>query len=315
MKLTIKDIAVLAKVGKSTVSRVLNNDPKVSEATRQKVEAIIQQYGFQPSKSARAMRGVANKTIGIIVTRLSSSAENQALSSILPLLYGEQCEPIIVESQFKPELVKEHLTFFHQRGVDGVILFAFSELDEQDLIEWQHKMVVIAKNYPEMASVYYQDQKAIELLMSHLYQQGHRHIHYLGVKDHDRTTGYLRHQAYQKFCQQHQLNPCSIQGELGYEWAYQNVQAVISEQISAIICATDTQAIGVLKYLQEQQLPPIQVCGVGNNPLLHFLFPNIISIDLGFAHIGKAVVEQLFALLNGKEKQHICVDCALVLPK
>lgn len=315
MKLTIKDIAILANVGKSTVSRVLNNDPKVSEATRQKVEAIIQQYSFQPSKSARAMRGVTHKTIGIIVTRLSSSAENQALSSILPLLYAEQCEPIIVESQFKPEQVKEHLAFFQQRNVDGVILFGFSELNEADLVEWQHKMVVIARNYADMACVYYHDQKAIELLMTHLYQQGHRHIHYLGVKDQDRTTGYLRHQAYQQFCQQHQLTPCAIQGELGYEWAYHNVQAVISEQISAIICATDTQAIGVVKYLQEQQLQAIQVCGVGNNPLLHFLFPNIISIDLGFAHIGSIVVEQLFALLNSSEKRHICVDCSLVLPK
>lgn len=314
MRLTIKDIANLAKIGKSTVSRVLNNDPKVSIETRQKVEAIIQQYGFQPSKSARAMRGVRNKTIGIIVTRLSSSAENQALSSILPLLYAQQCELIIVESQFKTSLVKEHLAFFQQRAVDGVILFAFSELDEKDLYEWRNKMVVIAKDYAEMSCVYYQDQKAIELLMSHLYQQGHRHIHYIGVKDQDRTTGYLRHKAYQRACQQYQLSPYSIQGELGYEWAYKNVQAVISEQVSAIICATDTQAIGVIKYLQEQKLPQIQVCGVGNTPLLHFLFPSIVSIDLGFCDIGKVVVEQFFTLLNSKEKQHICLDCKLIVP-
>lgn len=111
-KLTIKDIARLSAVGKSTVSRVLNNDPNVSDNTREHVQKIIAQYGFQPSKSARAMRGVSDRVIGIIVTRLSSTAENQALSSILPLLYAQQCEPIIVESQFKPQLVDEHLAFF-----------------------------------------------------------------------------------------------------------------------------------------------------------------------------------------------------------
>lgn len=310
-KLTINDIAQLSGVGKSTVSRVLNNDPNVSSVTREKVEKIIREQGFQPSKSARAMRGVKNRAVGIIVTRLTSSAENQALSGILPLLYAEQCEPIIVESQFKPSLVKEHLKFFQKRGVDGVILFAFSELDEAMLNGWQQKMVVIARRYPSISSVCYDDHKAVTMLMERLYQQGHRHIHYLGVKDADQTTGFTRHQAYLQFCQQYNLPIRSIQGELGYDWAYRNVQAVISEPISAIVCATDTQAIGVVKYLQEQQRRDIQVCGVGNNPLLHFLFPNVISVDLGFSAVGDFVVDQLFVLLKGEPIQHTVVACQL----
>lgn len=311
-KLTINDIASLCGVGKSTVSRVINQDPKVSQQTREKVEKIIRELGFQPSKSAQAMRGLKMRTVGIIVTRLTSSAENQALSGILPLLYASQCEPIIVESQFKPQAVQEHLAFFRQRGVDGVILFAFSDLDERLLADWSHKMVVIAKRYPSISSVCYDDKQAVTLLMERLYQQGHRHIHYLGVKNSDQTTGLARHQAYQQFCQSHQLSAKSIQGELGYQWAYQNVPALLSDDVSAIVCATDTQAIGVVKFLQEQQLNHIQICGVGNNPLLHFLFPNVISVDLGFSSIGKAVVDQLFALLEGKPLQHIVADCHLL---
>lgn len=311
-KLTINDIARLGGVGKSTVSRVLNNDPKVRLETREKIEKIIQQYGFQPSKSARAMRGVGHRTIGIIVTRLASNAENQALSGILPLLYAAQCEPLIVESQFNPTLVQEHLDFFQRRGVDGVILFAFTKLDEKSLSKWTQKMVVIAKKYNTISSVCYDDQKAVSLLMQQLYQLGHRQIHYLGVSDNDQTTGYLRHQAYLQFCLQHQLAPRAIQGELGYDWAYQHIQALISAETSAILCATDTQAIGVMKYLQEQKRQDIQVCGVGNNPLLHFLFPNVVSVDLGFANIGETVVNQLFALLAGGEIQHFVVDCELI---
>ncbi len=53
-RLTIKDIARLSGVGKSTVSRVLNQDPKVSDKTRAKVEKIIAEQGFLPSNSARA---------------------------------------------------------------------------------------------------------------------------------------------------------------------------------------------------------------------------------------------------------------------
>lgn len=71
-KLTILDIARLAGVGKSTVSRVLNQDPKVKQATRERVEQIIAEHGFVPSKSARAMRSQSQQVVGIIVSRLDS---------------------------------------------------------------------------------------------------------------------------------------------------------------------------------------------------------------------------------------------------
>lgn len=312
-KLTIKDIAQLSGVGKSTVYRVLNQDPRVSAKTRKRVEEIIAQYDFQPSKSARAMRGIGTKTIGIIVSRLSSISENTALATMLPLLYAHQCEPIIVESQFNPNLVKSHLDYFSQRGVDGVILFAFSELDERNLLLWQDKLVVIARNYADISSVYYNDEQAIQALMQYLYQQGHRTINYLGVKDQDKTTGYLRHRAYLAFCQQHQLEANSIQGELGYEWAYQHVSAVLSPQISALVCATDAQAIGAIKYLQEHKLQHIQVCSMGNNPLLHFLFSNILTVDLGYAQAGESAVQQLLDLLETQKISHSCVDYQLLL--
>ncbi|SUC20322.1 trehalose repressor [Proteus mirabilis] len=99
-KLTINDIAKLCGVGKSTVSRVLNQDPMVNEETRKKVNSIIEKYKFTPSKSARAMRGYSNRSFGIIVTRLDSYAENQAVSAILPILYQNNIDPIILESQF-----------------------------------------------------------------------------------------------------------------------------------------------------------------------------------------------------------------------
>ena len=83
MKLTINDIAKLCGVGKSTVSRVLNHDPKVNPITREKVLSVIEQYHFQPSRSARAMRGIATKVIGIIVTRLDFPSENRVLRGIL----------------------------------------------------------------------------------------------------------------------------------------------------------------------------------------------------------------------------------------
>ena len=66
-RLTIKDIARLSGVGKSTVSRVLNNESGVSQRTRERVEAVMNQHGFSPSRSARAMRGQSDKVVAIII--------------------------------------------------------------------------------------------------------------------------------------------------------------------------------------------------------------------------------------------------------
>lgn len=138
-RLTIKDIARLSGVGKSTVSRVLNNEGSVSPQTRERVEAVIRQQGFTPSKSARAMRGQSDKVVGIIVSRLDSPSENQAVRTMLPLLYQQGFDPIVMESQFETRLVQEHLHVLHQRNVDGVILFGFTGLTAAMLKPWQEK--------------------------------------------------------------------------------------------------------------------------------------------------------------------------------
>ncbi len=99
-RLTIKDIARLSGVGKSTVSRVLNNESGVSQRTRERVEAVMNQHGFSPSRSARAMRGQSDKVVAIIVTRLDSLSENLAVQTMLPAFYEQGYDPIMMESQF-----------------------------------------------------------------------------------------------------------------------------------------------------------------------------------------------------------------------
>jgi len=162
-RLTIKDIARLSGVGKSTVSRVLNNEGSVSPQTRERVEAVIRQQGFTPSKSARAMRGQSDKVVGIIVSRLDSPSENQAVRTMLPLLYQHGFDPIVMESQFETRLVEEHLHVLQQRNVDGVILFGFTGLTAAMLSPWQEKMVVLAREYDGFSSVCYDDDGAVRL--------------------------------------------------------------------------------------------------------------------------------------------------------
>ncbi|CNH69974.1 trehalose operon repressor TreR [Yersinia pekkanenii] len=297
-RLTIKDIARMSGVGKSTVSRVLNNEGSVSPQTRERVEAVIRQQGFTPSKSARAMRGQSDKVVAIMVSRLDSPSENQAVRTMLPLFYQQGYDPILMESQFDPALVSEHLHVLQQRHVDGVILFGFSGLTAEMLSPWQEKMVVLAREYPGFSSVCYDDDGAVRLLMDKLRQAGHRHISYIGVQPSDATTGMRRHQSYLDYSQQHGLVATVALGELSYQSGFQLAPQVIKPDTSALVCASDTIAMGVSKYLQQQGQQHIQVCGIGNTPLLHFLFPNTLSVELGYGSAGEKAALQLLDQLN-----------------
>lgn len=297
--LTIKDIAKLSGVSKSTVSRVINHDPMVKQATRNKVLAIIEQYQFTPSKSARAMRGYGNKVIGIIVTRLDSMAENQAVRAMLPIFYQHGYDPIIIESQFNVIKVKEHLAMLKRKQADGLVIFAFTGLDSILLSDWQNKSVIMARSYTDYTCVCYDDVGAVTDLLTYLYTiKKHQKIAYIGVEQQDQTTGALRYQAYVNFCQQHSITPNACLGQLTYRYGYDVAPVILADSPSAIICATDAIALGLNKYLQEKQLNQIVVASVGSSELLNFLFPNTLFIELGFDQAGAYAAHELLRMLQ-----------------
>ncbi|POP45583.1 trehalose operon repressor [Superficieibacter electus] len=311
-RLTIKDIARLSGVGKSTVSRVLNNESGVSERTRERVEAVMQQHGFSPSRSARAMRGQSDKVVAIIVTRLDSLSENLAVQTMLPVFYEQGYDPIMIESQFSPAMVEEHLGMLQRRNIDGVVLFGFTGIRAEILARWQPSLVLLAREAKGFASVCYDDEGAIQTLMQRLYDRGHRHISYLGVPHHDVTTGQRRHQAWLTFCKQHELATVSALPGLTMKQGYEHVAQVLMPETTALVCATDTLALGASKYLQEQRIESVQLASVGNTPLIKFLHPEIVTVDPGYAEAGRRAASQLIEQINGRsEPQQIVIPATL----
>ena len=116
--------------------------------------------------------------------------------------------------------------------------------------------------------------------------QGHRNISYLGVPHSDVTTGKRRHEAYLAFCKVHKLHPVAALPGLAMKQGYENVAKVITPETTALLCATDTLALGASKYLQEQRIETLQLASVGNTPLMKFLHPEIVTVDPGYAEAG-----------------------------
>ena len=302
--LTIKDIAKLSGVSKSTVSRVINHDPMVKESTRNKVMAIVEQYQFTPSKSARAMRGYGNKVIGIIVTRLDSISENHAVRNMLPVFYANGYDPIIIESQFSPQKVEEHLTMLKEKQADGVVIFAFTGLNSSRLTFWQDKCVVIARPFSDYTCICYDDVGAVNKALTYLYQK-HKKIGYIGITKQDQTTGELRYQAYTNFCHTHKLKPNAVLGKLSYYSGYELAESVLVDSPTAIVCATDSIALGLNKFLSEKNINHIVVISIGSSDLLKFLFAKTITVDLGFDKAGTYAANELLQILQSGAKPKI----------
>ena len=264
-RLTIKDIARLSGVGKSTVSRVLNNESGVSERTRERVEAVMNQHGFSPSRSARAMRGQSDKVVAIIVTRLDSLSENLAVQTMLPAFYEQGYDPIMMESQFSVQLVEEHLGMLQRRNIDGVVLFGFTGIHEEMLTPWRETLVLLARDAPGIASVCYDDEGSIRMLMQRLYDRGHRHISFLGVPHSDITTGQRRHQAYLDFCQKKHLTPLAALPGL----AMSHVEATYLAWI-------DARGLGVANPAQF-----FEEAGVGLSNGADFGLPGWVRLNFG----------------------------------
>ncbi|AAU37845.1 MULTISPECIES: LacI family DNA-binding transcriptional regulator [Basfia] len=308
MKYTINEIAKLCNVGKSTVSRVLNKDPKVRSETREKVQRVIDRLGFQPNRSARAMRAGQEPVVGVIVSKLDSGSESQTLRAILQALQAEHITPLIVESRFEAEQVRHHFQLFRERQVNAVILFGFFPLPLEIVREWQGSLVVIARTYPNISSVYYDDEQAITRLMTELYRQGHRRIAYLGIQDSDETTGKLRTQSYLQFCRSHNIRPNSVSVELSAESAYLHCAELFTRPVDALVCATGRLALGAFKFSQQSgRVFPIAY--VGYNELLQYMMPNALSLDFGYCQAGLKAVELLMRQLRGKSStEHYLVS-------
>ncbi|OQV66491.1 hypothetical protein AK51_07955 [Serratia nematodiphila DZ0503SBS1] len=76
---------------------------------------------------------------------------------------------------------------------------------------------------------------------------------------------------------------------------------MIDAHTSALICASDSIALGAIKYLQQQPARAIQVCAIGNTPLLSFLFPDTLSVEFGYGSAGLLAAQQLLAQLSGEQ--------------
>ena len=139
----IREVARLAGVSPSTVSRVINNTANVDEEKRRRVLDVIEQTGFKPNELARALFKQSSKIIGVIVPSIENPFFSEMVRAIEEEAFEHGYRILICDSDGNAEKEKINVQMLNQMKADGLIMMAQSEMTSQIISECQMPVVVL----------------------------------------------------------------------------------------------------------------------------------------------------------------------------
>jgi DNA-binding LacI/PurR family transcriptional regulator len=261
---TIRDVAEYAGVGVGTVSRVLNDNPSVSDATRQKVLAAIESLNYAPNPIARRLSLRKTLAIAVVVPFFTRPAFTERLRGVEYALADSEYDLIL----FNVETTARRDAYFHdvprRERFDGLLIVSLSPRngDVEHLLRAGVPTVLLDARHPDLSRVVIDDVAGGQLATQHLIDMGHRKIGFVGdqlenpfnfISSRDRYEGYRQAlaEASIPFRAQHHR-----QAEHGREPARQMASDLMatSNPPTAIVAASDTQAFGVLEAARDAGL-------------------------------------------------------------
>ncbi len=257
MSATIYDVAQRAGVGIGTVSRVLNNNPKVSETTREKVLAAVKELGFEPNLAARQLSGGKTHAIGILTPYLTYPSFVEWVASIQKVLDPSFYDLVLYGVRSPTRLKQQLHTIINQNRVDGLIVLALA-IDETEIQALKPDFPIVSVvddgdlTYYPYAKI--DNFKGGVLATSYLIARGHRAIGFVGDPINNLFGFKSTIRRYEGF--QHALNQAGLQchadwcrfGEHAEDSAREIVREILQmkDRPSALFMAADTLALGAL---------------------------------------------------------------------
>ncbi len=310
MGVTIGDVARRAGVGRGTVSRVLNNRANVDPATRERVLAAIRELDFRPSKTARRLSLRRTQTIAVIIPFLSRPSAIERFRGIENALANVGYDPLVfnVEDLTRREAVFEEL--LRPERVDGLIIVSLSPHPaELRRIERSGlPTVLLDAHHRALPRVVGDDVLGGRIACQHVIGLGHRRIAFLG--DYSRaplafTSSRLRLTGVRRAAHRAgiRIPPSMVgTGEHSRRAAAELATRMLTSAHppTAIVCASDTQAAGVLEAVAQLGLSvPRDLSVTGYDDLEMADHLGLTTIHQPLFESGVRAVERLLDLIEG----------------
>ncbi|MBQ4888430.1 MULTISPECIES: LacI family DNA-binding transcriptional regulator [Shewanella] len=295
---TIYDVSVLAGVSLATVSRVMNNNTKVSEKTRQKVLSAMDQLGYRPNTIAQSLASSRSNSVGVLVSQLDGPYYGPMMTEIETALRAGNKHVIIAAGHSVESQEKDGVEFLMSRGCDALILDV-EAVDDEYLINL-HKgntPIVLINRYIEEISdccVYLDNELGGYLATKHILSQGHTDLAYVSgplykLDAQDRLLGHKR--ALKEF-------NVDFDKTLFYEGNFRefggsdamNHLLTIDKPFTAVVCASDQMASGAIAVCLERgmKIPQeLSFVGYDNIPFPQYISPKLTTVNNPIHEMGK----------------------------
>lgn len=319
----IQEVAKMAGVSPSTVSRALNGFPGISEKTRQKVIEIAKKLNYKPNYRGQILTTKSTKNIGLLITDITNpffpelvrGAEETASESGYTILLGNTSESIDKETSY--------LEFFSRGPVDGVIISA-SRISNEHIISLAEEglpIVVINRilEHPKISYVSTDMEKGGYIATKHLIELGHTKIAFINGPSHSeaaerRLSGYKKALAESKIRYDSKLVSFNVPvAESGYKEATRLLNT--EDPPTAIFTYNDLMAFGVIRAVKDLgvRIPDdLSIVGYDDIFFSSFTDPPLTTIRQPKEKLGKKAVELLLKLMKG-ERQGILVEPELII--
>jgi LacI family transcriptional regulator len=326
---TIKDIAKVAGVSITTVSRALNGYPDVSEKTRQKIIEIAKQLNYSPNTLARSLVMNKSKTIGLLVSGMNHSAikDNftfEVLTGINDYIAKTDYDLILFSTNSTKQREKTYSQLCRERRVDGVILQGIKTDDPYltEVVESDIPCVLIdiPIQSDKVGYVTTDNVLGAKKAVQHLIELGHENIAMMNGADY----AFVSKQRLEGFRQAMEEANVAINddwivnGEFSEEVAEKKALELFSKhrEITAIFCASDLMALGVMKALKRmgRRVPDdVSVVGYDDILLASYVSPSLTTIAQNKFQMGYEAASMLVEMLEGKEAKVVMLRTQLIV--
>ena len=308
---TVDDVAERAGVSRQTVSNVLNSPEIVQESTRERVRAAIAELGYRPHASARRLRTRQSSTIGVRLDPIINGISGSILDRFLHALTARADERGMRITLFTADDHDAEIAQY-ERLRDGADVDAFvvtSTSYDDPRIEWLAReripFVAFGRPWgsehvddPERMWVDVDGRAGTRLATEHLLARGHRRIGYLGWPagsgtGDDRRSGWADAMAASGTLVPAELEALSVQTVESVPKARVAVEELLRSGagLEALVCASDSLALGAMMAVREAGLPHFPVFGFDNTPVAQAV--GLSSVDQRLDDVAAGTFELL----------------------
>ena len=313
---TIKDIAEQSGVSLSTVSLVLNDNPRISQTTRDRVLETIERLGYQPNRMARALAWRHTRTLGILVPQLKHAFADVYFGEIVSGIYDRASKlgyKILLEVA-RTEFIqnREYLQLYDQKFVDGILFIGanarhtfVSEMGDGS------RPFMLVNNYYKDSDLNYvvsNYRYGAWQATQHLVRLGHRRIGFISGGLGEIQTSKDVFESFKEVLQERGLEftpEMTMDGWLTEEGGMKAAEQLLRQNpdMTALFALNDKMALGAMKKLAELGLrvpQDVAVIGFDDIPQASYSIPSLTTVHQPLYEIGKLACERLIELVHGK---------------